>query len=373
MSFVRLVTIHPILVHATIGAIPLLVVTYWIAAVRRSERWTFAADVVLAVTAVLTIFTAGFGLISFFAVDWPGGLQPWSALHLAFGAVTTAGLLAFAGYRWARRRRSQVSGRPALYAALGVAAVAGFTGWIGGEVLVYRSGVAVEAAGGGALAPTLGEPTNTQPVRPAGIMDAMAQLRGSWAAVTTDVARMVVEEPTDARFDRIARHTEHMRRLAHWLAENPGPGPHGDDHDHQHGPGVSQGAGGPAQASASLRADSALMVASLEASATDLTGAVDLTAARSPSDAGNSRRATIVAGARALEEQVRQVERAAWDRNLGEVARTLGQVTSTCAHCHQESRWSEHDVHEQEPRTSPQTREQASARSTHDDNARRAP
>ena len=231
-----------------------------------------------------------------------------------------------------------------------MAAVAGFTGWIGGEVLVYRSGVAVEAAAGGALAPTVAEPSNAQPIHPGGIMDAMGQLRGSWAAVTTDVARMVVDHPRDARFDRIARHAEHMRRLAQWMAENPGSHPADRGRDD-----TRKSAGGAPQARASARGStlplaSAMLVATLEGGGPGLAAEASPGATDSAPSAnqGDARRLAMVTGAQTLEKKVRAVERAAWDRNLGEVARALGEVSSTCARCHQETRWSRHEPGEQD-------------------------
>ena len=105
LEFARLVTVHPALVHFTIGALPIVIVAYAMAAVRRSPAWTFVGDVALTSTAALTLFTFAFGLVSNAMVRWPGGLDTWRWLHLAFGALSTLLLAGLAGFRLFQRRR----------------------------------------------------------------------------------------------------------------------------------------------------------------------------------------------------------------------------------------------------------------------------
>jgi uncharacterized membrane protein len=211
-----LVTVHPVLVHLTVGTMPLVVLAYAVAAWRRSERWTFAADVALVVTAVATLATFAFGLVSNAALSWPGGLGTWRWLHLGFGCGSTALLLGLAVVRLVSRRRRPVSGLGS-FAAVGlVALVIGFTGWIGGEVLVYRSGMAVDAAGAGALAP----PITAVAPQPHDLMDAMHVLRADWGAATATLASTVVEHPTPARFSTLADDASGLRKAAAWLARS---------------------------------------------------------------------------------------------------------------------------------------------------------
>src|SRR5262249_31785142 len=111
MSAVRLVTIHPALTHFTLGALPILVIAYAQAARRPSERWTFVGDVTLFVTALSAIATVTFGLVSNGLLYWSADLARWRWLHLAFGAATTAMLVAFAAWRLiAQRRGARLSG-----------------------------------------------------------------------------------------------------------------------------------------------------------------------------------------------------------------------------------------------------------------------
>ena len=147
---VRLVTVHPALVHFTLGGLPILVLAYAIAAWRRSERWTFTGDMALFVTASITVLTAAFGLVSNWTVPWPGGLDVWRWLHVAVGVATTVLLLAFAFARAVARRRGGSSGKGVVAVALLVSSVAAFAGWIGGDVLVLD-----EAAFGGSSASVL--------------------------------------------------------------------------------------------------------------------------------------------------------------------------------------------------------------------------
>jgi uncharacterized membrane protein len=222
VSGLRLVTVHPILVHVTLGMLPFVVVAYVVAAAARSERWTFAADAALVATALATLATLAFGLVSNGALEWPGGLGSWRWLHLGFGIGTTALLVGLAAWRLAtRRRRPAPEARVPVAVAL-VAVVAAFTGWIGGEVLVYRAGMAVAAAADGAMAPPV-----TAPSKPRDVMSAMHLLRADWAAASADLASAVIERPTKARFTALAAAASSMQDTASWLATAPeGAGAH---------------------------------------------------------------------------------------------------------------------------------------------------
>jgi uncharacterized membrane protein len=210
---VRLVTVHPALVHFALGALPLLILTYALAVRRRSERWAFAGDVTLAVTAASTLLAASFGLVSNAVVDWPGGLGLWRWLHIGLGLSSALLLSALAVVRLARRRRHPVPGAGTLAAAVLVAAIMGATGWVGGEVLVFHAGMAVRAAGDGGLAPPV-----TRPRRPPrDLLDAMHQLRGSWGALHAQLVEMLVEVPRPGDYEALGREAREMSRVARWL------------------------------------------------------------------------------------------------------------------------------------------------------------
>jgi hypothetical protein len=107
--------------------------------------------------------------------------------------------------------------------------VVGFTGWVGGDVLVFHSGMAVKAAANGATAP----PTSAGRRVPHDLLDAMGQIRGSWAATTDLAAAMIVEEPHDRDFDVIVDQSRRLEELARWVAatggkpgDEPKPGSH---------------------------------------------------------------------------------------------------------------------------------------------------
>ena len=215
LSFLRLETIHPILVHCTIGALPIILVAYAIAAAKHDERWTFVADVATVITALLTIATFAFGLVSNWMLDWPGGLGAYRWGHLATGAFSTVLLCAFAAFRLVRRKRATTPRAgfetfgTAAFIALSIAA----TGWIGGEVLVYRSGMAVSAAGKGALAP----PTSDKAPHPTDIPGAMGAVRSSWAQASSTIAEMLVDEPRKDGFERVERDAVRIEDVAKWM------------------------------------------------------------------------------------------------------------------------------------------------------------
>ena len=214
LSFLRLSTIHPIFVHFTIGALPVLVLAYAIAAVKRDEKWTFVGDVTACVTALLTIVTFVFGLVSNWTLDWPGGLGAYRWGHLALGAFSTVLLCAFAAIRLARRRHVN---RPAGVETVGTVAFLAIvilgTGWVGGEVLVYRSGMAVAAAGDGALAP----PTSAKEPHPKDVDGAMHDARSSWAEARSTLASMIAGEPKNEGFDRIGTDAARLEDVADWM------------------------------------------------------------------------------------------------------------------------------------------------------------
>jgi uncharacterized membrane protein len=212
---VRLATIHPALTHFTIGGLPLIVIAYAIAVWRRSSAWTLAGDAALVVTAALTVGTGIFGLVSNAVVPWPGGIETWRWIHLGFGVATTTLLAALAVLRLVFRRPDTPISPPLLGVVVIVAGVALFTGWVGGEVLVFHSGMAVRAAGDGALAPPVFDSTK----RPKDFLGAMRQVRAAWGAINTRLAWMLVQHPRDEDFARIEHDARRMEELAKVMAD----------------------------------------------------------------------------------------------------------------------------------------------------------
>lgn len=213
LSVVRLATIHPALTHFTIGGLPLIVIAYAIAVWRRSPSWTLVGDAALVVTAALTLLTFAFGLVSNKVLPWPGGIETWRWVHLGFGVATTVALVTLAALRLIYRRANLAARAPVLLAALGACGLTLFTGWVGGEVLVYHSGMAVRAAAGGALAPPVGHP------EPKDFLGAMRQVRGSWASIETHLAWMLVHHPRDEDFRRIEADARRMEELTGHMAQ----------------------------------------------------------------------------------------------------------------------------------------------------------
>jgi uncharacterized membrane protein len=212
---VRLATIHPALAHFTIGGLPLIVIAYAIAVWRRSPAWTLVGDAALVVTAALTLATGSFGLVSNAVVPWPGGIETWRWIHLGCGIATTVLLATLAALRLSFRR-GDAPAKPSLLAgAILVAGVAAFTGWVGGEVLVFHAGMAVRAAGDGAFAPPVLDST----ARPKDFLDAMRQVRASWGAINTRLAWMLVQHPRDEDFARIEHDARRMDALAKVMAD----------------------------------------------------------------------------------------------------------------------------------------------------------
>jgi hypothetical protein len=212
---VRLATIHPALTHFTIGGLPLIVIAYAIAVWRRSPAWTLVGDAALVVTAALTVGTGIFGLVSNAVVPWPGGIESWRWIHLGFGVATTTLLAALAVLRLVFRRAGTPISPPLLGVVMFVAGVALFTGWVGGEVLVFHSGMAVRAAGDGALAPPVFDSTK----RPKDFLGAMRQVRAAWGAINTRLAWMLVQHPRDEDFARIEHDARRMAELTKVMAD----------------------------------------------------------------------------------------------------------------------------------------------------------
>lgn len=307
MEIVRLVTIHPALVHFTIGALPAIVVAYGVAARRRSERWTFAADVALGITAVLTLATAAFGLVSNAVLVWPDSLELWRWLHLGFGAASTVLLLALAGGRLLWPRPAGPSGGRTFLWALGTALIVGFTGWVGGEVLVYRSGMAVRAAGDGALAPPVWRPKT-----PKNLLDAMEQLRALWASAESTTAVMIVQEPRDRDLASVEGDAHRMTVLTRWIAsEGAKTMPNASQPSEHHAEaGEHEGHTHPAGAPAHPDAGRPMTVGE-----------------------------HLALMARELAEKTLALEAAAHARDVVRTARFVGEIQSACAHCHDELRW----------------------------------
>jgi hypothetical protein len=234
LELLRINTVHPALVHVTIGGIVVATVAYLGAGWRRSERYSFAGDVALVVTAAVTLVAAAAGIVAYAVTTWPGDLETWRVLHLAFGIATTVLLVTFAGVRLARRRYP--TGRAAAVSAVAVLGVTTFTGWIGGEVLAYHGGIAVRAAGEGVLSPPLSAGAG-----PGGdLADTMDSVRAVWAEAVTTHARMLVRQPSDESFATLAENGKTLGMLASWIeeqgalslprAQQPLPSHHGGVH-----------------------------------------------------------------------------------------------------------------------------------------------
>jgi uncharacterized membrane protein len=215
---IRLVTVHPLLVHLTIGGVVAVVFVYLVAAWRRSPAWSLAGDVAVTATSLITLLTFAFGLISNAVLPWPGGVDFWRWLHLGFAASVTAMLVGLAAVRLLRRNRHPVSGKMTAAVSVLIAILGAWTGWIGGEVLVYRAGMAVTAAGDGALAPPVVAAHGT----PNDIQECMHRLRAHWGSTTARLASMVVQHPTAADFAVVAGDSAALEQLAGWLAESAG-------------------------------------------------------------------------------------------------------------------------------------------------------
>lgn len=310
LEAIRWVTVHPALVHFTLGTLPVLILAYGMAAWRRSERWTFVGDVTLVTTATLTLATAAFGLVANWALEWPGGLATWRWLHMALGAATTVLLVFFAAARLRDRRRGRItSGVAAAATAVVTALLAGSAGWVGGEVLVFHSGMGVRAAAGGALAP----PITARRAEPADLLDAMHAIRAAASLVATESAKMIVEAPSPDRFDRAAEAARRIREIAEWLAaEAATPDAVARVAGHDDANGATAGRPSPAEAAAGRVPADGEHAAHPHAEASELAGM-----------------------AQKLAERALAVEDAAVRRDLPTLAIARGRLEATCAACHE--------------------------------------
>jgi hypothetical protein len=282
LPLVRWVTIHPLLAHFTIGGLPLILLGYGLGWRRRSAAWTRLGDVALVLTAALTLGTGLFGLVSNALVPWPGGIERWRWLHLGFGVATTLTLALLAAWRlraWRRRAAGGGHEAPAggglLAAALLAAALAGVTGWIGGEVLVFHAGMAVRAAGDGALAPPVGAATEA----PRGFLPAMREARAAWGSIQGRLAAMLVQRPRAEEWEGIAGDAQRLRRAAEVMAE------------------------------------------------------------AGSKDANQKRADMLATMSQTLRGDAIDLEQAARKRNLQELAHAVGETSGHCADCHEELRW----------------------------------
>lgn len=214
----RVLTVHPALVHVPLGAAPILLVAYALAAWRRSSEWARAGDVALVIAVPFTLLAFAFGLVSNAVAQWPGGLHLWRVAHLVLGAITCALYLGLAGLRWFQRRQGAPSGWVSAAGAALVALAVGATGWIGGEVLVFHAGIAVRGGADGALSPPLGDHP------PEDLVDVMGQLRGAWGGAQGSLAEMIAQHPTADGFKRITEDAQRLESLSAWLDGHPPPG-----------------------------------------------------------------------------------------------------------------------------------------------------
>jgi uncharacterized membrane protein len=210
----RLVTLHPALAHLAIGATAVALVAYVLAAWARQPRWSFAGDVALLVAAPSVLTTAMFGLVSDRLVQWPGGLETWRIIHMVAGLTAAASIACVAVVRW--RRRVKQSGSLQAIALAVIAGIIGATGWVGGEVLVFHSGMAVSAAGDGALAPPLRHAHHKKD-----FLGAMHRVRAAWGGINAELAWILVHEPRDAGFSRIAGYADELAAGARSMGDDP--------------------------------------------------------------------------------------------------------------------------------------------------------
>lgn len=323
----RWTTIHPAVVHLPIGIFALAAIAYVVAAVKKSERWSFAADVMGIAGAISLVIAAAFGLVSWFVVDWPGGISMWPTLHMVLGLVGTGvGLLFMGGRIWARRR-SPLVGAPSAAVAVLILVAVGFVGWIGGEVLVFHNGIAVAGAGHGALAPAMASDDD----RPESIEDAMGSMRGAWATATVTTAEMVVQEPTSERFETVAQAAGRLQQLSRWVADHAGEHAHpgeeaeakaGSEEDETHGHGDEGEAHGHGEEGKGAGGEGA--------------------AAHDGASAKQQMRGMSIA----LAAMAGQLQQAARQQDLPEVSRQVGEIGAQCGSCHQEHRWNHDQSHD---------------------------
>jgi uncharacterized membrane protein len=305
VQLLRLVTLHPALVHYTLGTLPLLVLAYGLARLRHSERWTFVGDVTLWVTTAFTVLTGATGLLSFLTLRWPGGVDPWPWVHLGAG-VSVAAFLIVLSYLRARARRAhrpgeapQIVRRGSLALAVVTLGLSVIAGWIGGELLVFRAGMAVQAAADGALAPPVPAPMRKPPRK---VMDAMHAIRPAWGSASTALAAMIADRPTDAAFGAIAEGARTIEETSAWM-EHDGPKTLEEGHGMGH-PRLGVGGGPP------------------------------------PSGEGDaSAPETLARWSEELGVRARALREAAEGRDLPAATKAAGQMQTACVGCHEELRW----------------------------------
>lgn len=299
---IRWITLHPALVHLPLGSFPVAALAYLVAARRGSERWSFAGDVALIFAALSITVAAGLGLLAYFLVPWPGGLAPWPTVHLVLGVSSTLLALGLLGWRLWRRKRQQHVGGAWASAVVAVTVLIFFTGWVGGEVLAFHAGIAVRAAGLGALAPAISWPDSP----PENLGEGMGRLRSAWGAATSRLSAMVVERPSPEQYAGLAKDARHMQEVALWIigrgAEPPEPGAK---------PSQAHGVGGGGTAGGADEAHE-----------------------------HEHEHGSLAPMAKALLQQAKALEQAAEQRNLARAAEQLGSITSTCSGCHLMHRWS---------------------------------
>lgn len=318
----RWTTIHPAVVHLPIGIFALGAVAYVVAAAKRSERWSFAADVMGIAGAVSLVVAAAFGLVSWFVVDWPGGISTWPTVHMVLGLVGTGVALLFMIGRIRARRRTALVGAPSAAVAVLILLAVGFVGWIGGEVLVFHNGIAVAGAGHGALAPAMASDEQ----RPESIEDAMGSMRGAWATATVTTAEMVVQEPTSERFETVAQAAGRLQQLSRWVANHAGEHAHPGGEAEAKAGGEAEGHGHGEEAEAHGHAEEGKGAGAEAAAAHD----------------GASAKQRIRGMSMTLADMAGQLQQAARQEDLPEVTRQLGEIGAQCGSCHQEHRWNHH-------------------------------
>lgn len=294
---IRWITLHPALVHLPLGSFPVAALAYLVAARYRSERWSHAGDIALVFAALTATLAAGLGLLAYFLLDWPGGLAPWPVLHLVLGAATAVLSLALMGWRLRGRKRRPVVRWPGALATAGVMGLTFFTGWVGGEVLVYHAGVGVQAAGLGALAP----PVSWPEAPPENLDDAMGRLRAAWGAASSRLSMMVVEKPSDAHYAGLAEDARHMQEVALWVIGGGGSPAEDTEARGQAGVGGGGTAGGGGH--------------------------------------GEHERAALAGMAEVMRAQAQELEQAARQKDLMAASENFGALTGTCSACHMQHRW----------------------------------
>jgi hypothetical protein len=257
--------------------------------------------------------TLAFGLVSNAVLLWPGGLSTWRWLHLATAAVVTLMLVVMTGARFPRRKRTPRTGGGMFAVALLTGLIVLFTGWIGGEVLVFRSGMAVQAAGDGAFAPPV-----TSGGTPHDLHGAMYDIRAAWAAASVPTRTIIVHHPRPAWYEEAAAHARRLRELGHWLSQNGADashahGEHGEPQAHQEGEGheerdtqgEKEGSGGE----------------------------------RGGAEGSAQQKSALSSMGRQLERHAQAMEQAARAKQLVSLLAAASQVETTCASCHMATRW----------------------------------